>query len=180
MTRYKESGFWFDFTAANHSAIHDKGSPDEDNSNAATPRDGNTFWRGVDFRVTEDTRAIWVEVKGWNSRQIFQQGRRGASRLDFERRLKANELRDEIIDKFLGTTSYLAWSGMGLPDRVFYVVFLEPPDRGSAPLLLPFRDRLRDEFKNAQARTWGRRIEYEVVDLARFQTLFPNYPVTRV
>ena len=76
--------------------------------------------------------------------------------------------------------SYLAWSGLGAPARVFYVVFLEPPSRGSAPLLNVFRECLRNEFKNAQATPWGAKIQYEVVDLARFQTLFPNYPVTRL
>lgn len=94
--------------------------------------------------------------------------------------MAADEFREDIFNKFLGTTSYLAWSGLGIPDHVFYVVFLEPPNQGSAPLVNVFRERLRNEFKNAQATPWGQKIRYEVVDLTRFQTLFPNYPVTRL
>ena len=92
----------------------------------------------------------------------------------------ADEFRDDIVAKFLGTTSYLVWSGNSLPSTVQYIVFLEPPDRGSRALLGPFQDRLRDQFKNAQARPWGKRIRYRVVDIAGFQKMFPNYPVNRV
>ncbi len=180
MRLYKESGFLFDFTAANHSTIHDKGGPDEDNPDAAITRDGNTFWHGVDFRVMEDSQEVWIEVKSWSTQQINQQMAWRSIDKDYKTRTKANELRDEIIDKFLGTTSYLTWSGTGIPNRVLYVVLLQPPNRRSAPLLLPFRDRLRDKFKNAQSRSWGGRIVYEVVDLAQFQSLFPHYPVRRV
>jgi hypothetical protein len=180
MKIYKESGFWFDFTAAGHSTIHDKLGPDEDNPDAAIARDGNTFWRGVDFRVMEDSREVWVEIKSWSTRKINQQMAWRSVNKDYKTRTKANELRDEIIDKFLGATSYLTWSGTGVPNRVFYVVFLQPPNRRSTPLLGPFRDRLRDEFKNAQNRSWGSRIAYQVVDLAMFQTIFPDYPVRRV
>ncbi len=180
MTLYQESGFRFDFTAASHSAIHDRGGPDEDNLNTATPRDGNTFWPGIDFRVTEDSREVWVEVKSWSYKLILQKDERLKARKDYTRKMGADEFRADILQKFLGTTSYLAWSGMTVPTRVFYVVFLEPPDRSSAALLLPFQDKLRHEFKNAQARPWGGKIKYEVVDLARFRALFPTYPVTRV
>ena len=172
MSVYEESGFAFDFTAALNSAVHDKDAP----------HDGNTFWPGVDFRVFSTGKEVWVEVKSWSFKKILDSVERKSAKKDYRTKLlqgRADEFRDDIVGKFLGTTSYLAWSGLGVPNRVFYIVFLEPPDRGSAALLGPFRDRLRDEFKNAQSRPWGHKIMYEVVDLARFQSLFPNYPVKR-
>ena len=170
MSIYTESGFQFDFDAALHSVIHDK----------ADPHEGNTFWPGIDFRIFEDNRQVWIEVKSWSTKQIHRQGQQRSAHQDFTHKMKADEFREDIFNKFLGTTSYLAWSEIGIPNRVFYIVFLEPPSRGSAPLLNVFQDRLRNEFKNAQAAAWGRKIEYEVVSLARFQALFPNYPVTRI
>ena len=170
MSIYEESGFQFDFTAANFSAIHDK----------ATPHDGNTIWKGIDFRVFENNdHQIWIEVKSWDLKRFANQPARRKAKDQFCAKLTENGA-DDIVRKFLGTTCYLAWSGLGIPQSVHYVVFLEPPDRGSRPLLGPFQDRLRGQFKQAQARDWGGRITYQVVDLAQFQRQFPNYPTKRV
>jgi hypothetical protein len=159
---YVESGYRFDFTAASHSVVHDK----------AHPHDGNTIWPGVDFRISESDRQIWVEVKSWRRRGVEAQ-------VSFHRRMGVDALCDDIADKFMGTTCYLHWSQLGVPDTVHYVVLIEPPDHKSRALLIPFRKRMRDRFKNAQARPWGRRITYQVVDIAGFQSAFPVYPVTR-
>jgi len=174
MSVYQESGFEFDFTSAPYSIIHDKDFP----------QDGNTFWPGVDFRIFEAEREVWIEVKSWSFKLILDKIERRTAKKDFTRKLlkdAADEFRNDIMAKFLGTTSYLVWSGNSIPHKVLYLVFLEPPDRGSRPLLGPFQDRLRDQFKNAQARRpWGKRIAYRVVDLKEYQQMFPNYPVKRV
>jgi len=60
------------------------------------------------------------------------------------------------------------------------VILLEPPRRSLTPTLATFQQRLRDEFKNAQARNWGGRITYKVVELNGFLAEFPDYPVERV
>lgn len=173
MSIYRESGFEFDFTSSVRSVIHDKD----------VPHDGNTFWPGVDFRIFETDQQVWLEVKSWSFKAILERVERRRAKQDYNRKLieaGANAFRDDIVAKFLGTTCYLTWASLEIPDRVCYVVFLEPPDRGSRALLGPFQDRLRDQFKNAQARSWGRRIKYRVVDIALFQMEFPNYPVVRV
>jgi hypothetical protein len=175
MRRYKESGFWFDFRAANDSVIHDKEMDSDGN-----PQDGNTCWPGVDFRVFENDREVWVEVKSWSHKYIRGFAQQNKSRRDFLSKIRSDEFRYKIFGKFIGTTSYLIWSGKHIPERVFYVVFLEPPNRGSLPLAMAFGERIREEFKNVNNRPWGNRIRYIVVDMARFQSQFPNYSVTRV
>jgi len=162
-----ESGFSFDFSASPGGAVtHDRVSGD-----------GNTMWPGVDFRVAEHDREIWIEIKSWSFKRILEKVERYKSNRDFKQKMIADEFRDEIFSKFLGTTSFLSWSGIGLPNSVTYVVFLEPPNRGSRALLQPFRDRLRDEFKNTRDLSWGSRIGLEVVDLEQFRAKLPNYPV---
>ncbi len=168
MSVYRESGFEFDFSSARSSTIHDK----------AEPHDGNTFWPGVDFRIVEPEEDVWIEVKSWSYDLIRDRSERWRAARDWNERVGTDLLRDETVGKFFGTTAYLAWSERGLPPRVRYVVFLQPPTRKDRGLLGPFRERLRDEFKNAQAREWGRRIRFEVVDLELFRSLFPNYKVS--
>ena len=170
MSIYEEPPFRFDFSAATHSVKHDKPSPD----------DWNSFWPGVDFRVLESNREVWIEVKSWKRKTLRDRTERIRIQSDFDAKFvnkQVAEFRDDIVAKFLGTTCYLAWSQIGVPDRVYYVVLLEPPNRGSNPFLLTFARHLRDGFKEAQARSWGRRIQYKVVNLAEFQREFPNYPV---
>ena len=173
MSVYQESGFQFDFTAAVQSVIHDKD----------LPHDGNTFWPGVDFRVFEDDREVWIEVKSWSFKLILDKIERRQAKKDYQNKLlgdAAGEFRRDIVEKFLGTSCYLAWAQHSMPQEVYYVVFLEPPNKGSQPLLGPFQDRLRDQFKNAQARPWGKRIKYRVVNIEQFQKEFPNYPIARL
>ncbi len=173
MSVYEESGFRFDFTAATRSVIHDK----------ADPHDGNTFWPGIDFRVFEENNhQVWVEVKSWSFKRILESSERKQAKKDYQSKLTgkaADEFRRDIVDKFLGTSCYLSWSGLGLPQTVSYAIFLEPPDRGTRALLGPFQDRLRDAFKNAQIRSWGSGISYAVVDISGFEGIFPAYSVTR-
>lgn len=171
MREYEEPPFRFDFRSATHSTKHDKQPPD----------DWNTFWPGVDFRVTEKDREVWIEVKSWKFKAMRDRAVRQHTQSDYYRKLLKKDVeafRDEIVTKFFGTTSYLVWSKMGIPETVYYVVFLEPPNRGSRALLGPFQTRLREQFKDARSRPWGKRIRYTVVDLAQFQQEFPTYPVT--
>jgi hypothetical protein len=168
----EESGFRFDFSQARDYRLHDK---------TGERGDGNTIWSGIDFRIIEHDHEVWIEVKSWSFKRIFDRVQQTTAKKDWQKKMgeELERFRDDILQKFLGTTAYLAWSGTPLPDRVVYVVFLEPPDAGSAALLGPFRDRLRDRFKNAQARTWGRRIQYDVYNLPRFSLEFPQYLVTQ-
>lgn len=173
MSVYREKNLRFDFSSAQGSVIHDK----------AEPHDGNTFWDGVDFRVFEPDREIWIEVKDWKFGRGSDRTVRNQRRIEFNQKFlddHLKEFRNDIVHKFLGTTCYLTWSHKGIPERVQYVVLLEPPNVGSQPLVESFALELRDAFKNAQARSWGRRITYKVVDLEQFKTEFPQYPVERV
>jgi hypothetical protein len=169
---FDESRFRFDFSAASGGAtIHDK------NDDGC---DGNTVWPGVDFRVKEANKEVWIEVKSWSLQSILDRASRRGAHRDFTIKMAADQFRDDIVAKFLGTTSFLAWSGIGIPQKVNFVVFLEPPNRATRALLSPFKDRLRDEFKNAQARAWGRKLGFMVVDFELFTSEFPAYPVTRL
>lgn len=170
MRIYRESKFTFDFTVARDSVDHDK-----------IDGDGNTFWDGVDFRVAEEGREVWIEVKNWRFKLMPNSAERLFAQRDFQGKLSnkthyMDAFRDEIVHKFLGTTCYLAWARIDVPEEVYYVVLLDPPNRGSRALLLPFQDRLRDQFKNAQSR--GFRIKCKAIDLQGFQQEFPDYPVS--
>ena len=138
-----------------------------------------TFRPGVDFRVFESQREVWIEVKSWSFKLIHDRIERRTARKDFTQKLlkdATDEFRNDIITKFSGTTSYLVWSGNTIPRAVLYIVFLEPPNRGGRALLGPFQDRLRNQFKNAQARPWGKRIAYRVVDISGYQHISPVIP----
>lgn len=167
MSIFREPPFEFDFTSASASYRHDE----------PLPHDGNKVWPGVDFRVQEHSMQLWIEVKSWSFKAILKKAERHKASRDWRQKVASDSLRDAIVAKFVGTTAYLHWSGIGPPARVHYIVLLEPPDRASRPLLGPFRDRLRNEFKNATSSPWGRSISYEVVDLDAFQAKYPGYPV---
>lgn len=169
MNIYEEPPFSFDFSLAKQCARHDKPSPE----------DGNTFWPGVDFRIIESNREVWIEVKSWKCKSLQNRTERKRIQSDFDKKFvnkDIDEFRDAIVSKFLGTTCYLAWSGIGVPNKVCYIIFLEPPNRGSNPFLLTFARHLGNGFKNAQARSWGRRIQVKVVNMTEFQRELP-YPV---
>lgn len=139
--------------------------------------DGNKIWQGIDIRVVEHSREVWVEVKCWSFKKILERARRHATKRDFQLRAASVDLRNEIVQKFLTTTAFLSWSRIGVPEKVLFEVFLEPPNAGSSPLLGPSRDALRDEFKNAQSRPWGNRIAFRVVDKQGCARLFTTYQV---
>jgi len=168
---FEESGFRFDFAKADKSVIHDK---------TTAENDGNTIWPGIDFRIFEQKRQVWVEVKSWSFKKIVDKAERHHASRDYRIKMGADGFRDDILAKFLGTTSYLVWSNRGIPSKVLFVVFLEPPNRGSRALLLPFQDRLRDTFKNLRQQPWGGRIGYVVVDMQAFMSVLPDYPVVRL
>lgn len=167
MSIFREPPFEFDFTAAPACFRHDE----------PLPHDGNNVWPGVDFSVQEHSRQLWIEVKSWSFKAILKKAERHKASRDWRLKVASDSLRDAIVAKFIGTTAYLHWSGIGLPERVDYIVLLEPPNRSSRPLLGPLRDRLRDEFKKANSRPWGTKISYEVVDLNGFRARCPRYLV---
>ncbi|MBC7528100.1 MAG: hypothetical protein H7308_11175, partial [Chthonomonadaceae bacterium] len=93
MSTYDESNFRFDFTQAQRSVIHDK----------AEPHDGNTFWKGVDFRVFEAKREVWIEVKSWSSMRFRDPDERKSAKIKFVKEKMGDEIekfRDEIVNKF--------------------------------------------------------------------------------
>ena len=162
----EESGIEFDFTNAASLALHDRARP---------TGEGNGTWPGVDFRVDEGARELWIEVKSWVRKT---QPERVAAEKEFPKVLASEDLRVWIVDKFLGTTAFLAWTGTFAPKEVIYVVLFDSSRRDRTALLVSFKDRLRASFPKTSP--WTHRIDYVVLDLETFQTVFPHFPCRRV
>jgi hypothetical protein len=168
MKEIVERPFCFRFPDTVHCVRHDGTDPGDD---------GNKIWHGIDFRIIGPPREVWVEVKSWSFKKILERSQRHAAKRDYSLRTAGLELRDEIVQKFLATSAVLSWAGIDFPSKVLFVVLLEPPNSGVRPLLGPFHDVLREEFKNAQSKPWGRRIAFKVVDKNGYSALFPGYEV---
>ncbi len=143
--------------------------------------DGNNVWPGIDIRVEIPGRHLWIEVKSWNIPDLQDETLKTRISKDFQSKLatkKMEKFRDDIFGKFLGTTSFLSWSGIGIPENVTYIILLQPPTRSGSALLGPFQTRLREHFKNAVSTKWGRRIKYQVMDVDAFRKAFPDYLIT--
>ena len=164
--KVEESGIEFDFSGAVTAVRHDESPP---------KGEGNKVWPGVDFRVDEGSREIWIEVKSWRRKN---QAERIAADKEFPKVLASEEFRAWIVDKFLGTTAYLAWTGAFAPKPLIYVVLLDFPRRDHRALLGPFNQRLRATFPKTAP--WTHSITHVVVDLETFQKQFARYPCERV
>ena len=162
----QESGIEFDFTSAVAAVRHDESPP---------KGEGNKVWPGVDFRVDEGSRELWIEVKSWVRKKQAEQI---AADREFPKALASEDLRMWIVDKFLGTTAYLAWTGAFVARRVLYVIVLDSPRRDRTALLGAFSQRLRASFPKTHP--WTHPVVHLVTDLETFQTQFVQYPCRRV
>ena len=163
----EESGIEFDFTAAASVMRPDK-----------EPSGG--VWPNVDFRVDEGERELWIEVKSWHPSRFKTQSERIAKTKEFIGKLSSDELRKKLVAKFLGTSAYLAWTGVFVPKKVIYVMLLdsEPLRRDQAALLVSFKDRLKPRFPTTPP--WTHSITHVVMDLETFQARFARYPCRRI
>jgi hypothetical protein len=160
-----ESGIDFDFRTAVDLKRHDRP--------VAQGGEGNTIWNGVDFRVLDSVGWVWVEVKSWNPGRIAPRYRGGNQRR-FVGRMRSREFGLELRAKFLGTTSFLAWTGAFLPAPVTYVVVLQPPRPLDKALMGTFATRVRAAFPNPGP--WTQALSVAVVDLADWNALYPHFP----
>ena len=167
-----ESGLAFDFGAAVWCDKHD-----------AT----NNVWAGVDFVLKEPNRQIWLEVKNWEGASVPAR-RRGGQRRSFLAKLRSKVFFTETLRaKFVGTCAYLALTGNVPREDLLYIALLESP-RMDAALMLHATDRLRRlvkrdgiwHYEDASGVRVPIRVEAAVLNAARWNALFPEYPARAV
>ena len=165
MSLFIESGIEFDFTRALTVVEHDRA--------LSGSSDGNTTWPGVDFRLETAVGWIWLEVKSWEPSRIEPQ-RRGGNRRRFNSKMRSKVFCQEMREKFLGTSAYLAWDNRLLIAPTRYILLFEPPSPLDVALLGSFMNILENQFPIP--RKWRGNITVAVVTLAQWNRRFPDYP----
>lgn len=95
--KFLEKHIEFDFSNALNAIRH-----------GVTPGDGNTVWKGVDFRLSEANREVWIEVKDYSDPAVPEKHQQDAGE-KFGKDVSNNDFRFLIEAKFTGTVAYLAW-----------------------------------------------------------------------
>lgn len=161
----EESGIEFDFTNAISVIRHDKPLPHGD---------GNTIWKGVDFRIKNANAAwIWLEVKSWDPRGIILEDQE-SSRTDFYSKLMTKEFGAELRSKFYGTTAFLAWTGAFEPTDVTFVVLLQPPHPIDKALLGTLSESIRSAFPQKKA-IWTHNLSFALADVDEWNKSYPDF-----
>jgi hypothetical protein len=163
VTIHQESHIEFDFTNALRVVRHDVPSP---------AGDGNTIWKGVDFRIELPDKWLWVEVKSWDLKHIEQENR-DREQASFYEEMRGKTTRSNLVSKFLGTTAYLSWKGGFLPSPVLYLVVLQPPTPLDKALLGTFAQKLKSSFTHKK---WTHPIECAVLDVHNWNRTYPEQP----
>ena len=164
MSLFVESGIEFDFTRAVTVVEHDKA--------LSASSDGNTTWPGVDFRLEYAAGWIWLKVKSWEPSRIAP-NRRGGNRR-FNSKMRSKAFCQEMREKFLGTSAYLAWDNRLLLAPTRYILLFEPPSPSDVALLGTFLTILEGQFPIP--RKWRSDITVAVVTLSQWNLRFPDYP----
>lgn len=130
--------------------------------------DGNTNWKGVDFRIKLEVGWLWLEVKNYN-RTDEQEAQRASNSYQ-----KVTEKGGLMIftEKFLGTTAFLAWSEKFNAEPLHYVVLLEPPLNADAAILSTATQELKSNIQPMA----GKRVKVAVVNLAGWNQFYPEFP----
>jgi hypothetical protein len=173
MSLYTESGIEIDLTNATAHEKHDA---------------INTIWGGVDFVIEEANqggvdfiigeidRQIWLEMKSWSPR-VIPPHRRGGQRRSYLSKMKSKEFPKSLREKFLGTCSFLTLTGNPPNAPILYVLLLESAPTDTA-LRVHMMTRLRSLIptRGVTARPWSHTISVVVVDVAEWNSRFPQYP----
>ncbi len=163
MSVFVESRIAFDFTRAAGTVQHDKPAPGH----------GNSVWPGVDFCLQDGAEQLWLEVKSWHPMHIAPRSR-GGSRRSFLSKIKSNVFTQEMRNKFLGTTAFLAWANSFVPAPTRFILLFQPPRPLDAALLVTFQNRIKLQVPNL--RVWHQPIFVAVLDLAEWNRRYPDYP----
>lgn len=162
-----ESGIEFDFSAATDLRKHDKP--------LIHGGEGNSVWKGIDFRVELPGEWLWIEVKSWDLSSIAP-ARRGGQQRRFVSKMKSEVFGLELRSKFFGTTAFLAWTGSFQPTKVVYVLILQPPRPLDKALLVTFWDmRLKPAIPSPNP-PWTHSLSCAVVDVNDWNLLYPTLP----
>lgn len=165
---FVESNIEFDFSAALRVMKHDK--PIDP---AHPEQQGNTNWPGMDFCIEEAAGWIWLEVKSWDPTHIAPQ-RRGGNRWSFICNMRSDIYAKDMRNKFLGTTSFLAWTNT-FPLAPTKVVMLFQPPRPMDSALVGSRSlRMRGHIPNRSL--WQKPILVSVLTVDEWNLRFPLYP----
>lgn len=153
-----ESGIEIDFTPAVSVVKHDL---------------LNSVWPGVDYIIDDGAQEIWLEIKNWEPTGMSAK-RRGGQRWSFLCKMRSKTFfREELRGKFLGTTSFLCYTGTPPIRPVLYVVLLESPRFD--PVLMPHvNDRMRGLLRPHVA--WRPPIAVAVLNVSEWNSRFPHYP----
>lgn len=163
----EERGIEFDFTNALSAKYHDR--PKGDNC------DGNTLWKGVDFRVELAHESIWVEVKNWANTAIPEKHTE-RQKDDFKEKMESESFRSEVRTKFLGTTAFLAWTKNFEPKSTIYIVVLKPPIPLDPAMLSTLTQRQFASFFPRKRAPWESSLSGIVIDLTEWNRRFPEFP----
>ncbi len=163
MSVYIESRIEFDFTNAVSVVPHD----------ARVGGHGNSVWPGVDFCIEEPPDWVWLEVKNWDPTHIPPQDR-GGNRWSFICKMKSRAFTKEIREKFLGTTSFLAWRSIFPLAPTRFILLFQPPHTLDSALLVTFQSRVKSQVPNLTI--WTQPIFVAVLDLTEWNQRYPQYP----
>jgi hypothetical protein len=160
MSLYTESGIEVDLTAAQSHETHEN----------------YYIWSGVDSVIIEEFQQVWLELKNWNAKEIEDE-RRDAVRDDFLAKMRSDTYPQKLLDKFLGTCSFLTLTGTPPNAPISYVLLFECP-----PIDTALRSHLMTRIgrlvlpKERPERPWSHAISVIVVDVAEWNVRFPQYP----
>lgn len=163
MSVFVESRIEFDFTRAISAVQHDKPAPGH----------GNSVWPGVDFCLQDGVEQLWLEVKSWHLAHIAPRSR-GGSRRSFPSKIKSKAFTQEMRNKFLGTTAFLAWTNNFTLAPTRYILLFQPPRPLDAALLVTFQSRIKAQVPNLSA--WAEPVFVAVLDLDEWNRRYPEYP----
>lgn len=137
--------------------------------------DGNTNWKGVDFRIQLKEGWLWLEVKNWNppaSKSIPAEIREVID-TDYQDKTKDETLTQDLVSKFLGTTAFLAWKEGFKPQKVDYVALLVGPPGIDAAQISGFNDNLSSHT--------GNHVKARVIsNLEDWNRIYPKFPATLI
>lgn len=134
---------------------------------------GNNIWNGVDFCLQDGAEHLWLEVKSWHPAHINPRNR-GGSRRSFLSKMKSKAFTQEMRNKFLGTTAFLAWTDQFVPAPTRFILLFHPPRPLDAALLVTFQNRIKAQVPNL--RVWQQPIFVAVLDLDEWNRRYSEYP----
>jgi hypothetical protein len=161
----KESGIEFDFNVAKQVHAHDM----KCQCTGKYGRDDNSLWPGVDFRIEDAEGWLWLEVKNW----------RVSARNSYTRKMRSKAFAGEMREKLLGTAAFLASRKKpdAFPSPLTLVFLFQPPPSADPGLQGIAYQLIREQIHSALTPL---NISFVVVDIARWNQKFPDYPAKQI